>query len=135
MNAKAEAGAVGLDKAKLAASVVLLVGGIFGFYHFAAQPLFLRVLSLLVIAGVLQPVNGAVFVLDGVLIGAGDMRWLAVAMAISLTGFVPAVWAVLATDAGIEWLWAALGWFMLLRLATLALRWKGPHWAIPGAER
>ena len=91
--------------------------------------------SLLVIAGVLQPVNGAVFVLDGTLIGAGDMRWLAVAMAMSLAGFVPAVWAVLATDAGIAWLWAALGWFMALRLVTLALRWRGDRWAITGAER
>lgn len=40
-----------MDKAKLAASAVLLVGGIVGFYQFAAQPLFLRVLALLVIAG------------------------------------------------------------------------------------
>ena len=51
MTANAEVGAVGLDKAKLAASVVLLIVGIFGFYHFAAEPLFLRVLALLVIAG------------------------------------------------------------------------------------
>jgi len=52
MNARAEAGATGLDTAKLVAAAVLLVAGIFGFYYFAAYSALLRVVGLLVIGGV-----------------------------------------------------------------------------------
>ena len=91
--------------------------------------------GLLVVVGLLQPVNGAVFVLDGLLIGAGDMGWLAVAMLISLAGYAPAVAWVLGAELGIGWLWAALGWFMVLRLVTLGLRWRTDRWAVVGADR
>jgi preprotein translocase subunit SecE len=52
MNAKAEAGANGLDTLKLAAAAVLLVAGICSFYYFAAYSALLRVTGLLVIGGV-----------------------------------------------------------------------------------
>jgi len=52
MNARAEAGATGLDRVKLAAAAVLLVAGIYGFYHFAAYSTLLRVLGLLLVGGV-----------------------------------------------------------------------------------
>lgn len=52
MNARAEAGATGFDTVKLVAAAVLLVAGIYGFYHFAAYSVLLRVVGLLVIAGV-----------------------------------------------------------------------------------
>ncbi len=84
--------------------------------------------SLLLVAALLQPVNGAVFVLDGLLIGAGDIGYLAVAM-------VPAAVAVAVTGAGVTWLWAALGLFMVTRLVTLGLRWHGTRWAVTGATR
>ena len=64
---------------------------------------------------VLQPLNGVVFVLDGILIGAGDLRFLAWAMAGAAAVFVPAAAAVAALDAGIGWLWAALGLLMVTR--------------------
>ncbi len=51
MNSRAEAGGAGLDTAKLAAGALLLVGGLFAFYHFAAYSLLLRVIGLLVICG------------------------------------------------------------------------------------
>jgi preprotein translocase subunit SecE len=51
MNARAEAGATGLDTVKLVAAAVLLVAGIYGFYHFAAYSTLLRVVGLLVIGG------------------------------------------------------------------------------------
>ena len=51
MNARAEAGATGLDTAKLAAAAALLIAGIYGFYYFAAYSTLLRVLGLLVISG------------------------------------------------------------------------------------
>ena len=52
MNAKAEAGGTGLDTAKLVAAAILLVAGIYGFYHFAAYSTLLRVIGLLAISGV-----------------------------------------------------------------------------------
>jgi preprotein translocase subunit SecE len=52
MNSSAEAGGAGLDTAKLAAAALLLVGGIFAFYHFAAYSVLLRVIALLAISAV-----------------------------------------------------------------------------------
>ncbi|MEA3641999.1 MAG: preprotein translocase subunit SecE [Lamprobacter sp.] len=50
MNARAEAASTGLDTAKLAVAVLLLAGGIWAFYFFAAYSVLLRTLGLLVIA-------------------------------------------------------------------------------------
>src|SRR6185436_13286817 len=49
----------------------------------------------------LQPVNGVVFVLDGILIGAGDLRFLAWAMVGGLAAFLPAALGVLVFDLGL----------------------------------
>ncbi len=51
MNSPAEAGGAGLDTAKLAAAVLLLTGGIFAFYYFAAYSVLLRVVGLLAVSG------------------------------------------------------------------------------------
>jgi putative MATE family efflux protein len=90
---------------------------------------------LLVFVGVMQPVNGLVFVLDGLLIGAGDLRYLAGAMVISFMAFLPCAIAVLWAGLGISWLWGALVVFMGARAVTLTLRWMGGRWAVTGAER
>ncbi len=52
MNARAEIQGGGADTVKLAIAVLLLVAAIFGFYQFAAYSLLLRVIALLVVAGV-----------------------------------------------------------------------------------
>ncbi len=83
----------------------------------------------------IQPINGVVFALDGVLIGAGDMRFLAVAMAGAAAVFIPlAVW-VMAAGAGIGWLWGAMWALMASRLVALLWRFAGSRWLIPGAVR
>lgn len=79
--------------------------------------------------GALQPINGIVFTLDGLLIGAGDQRYLARSMVAALACFAPAAALVLLLDLGIGWLWAALGVLMVARLATLATRWRTDTWA------
>lgn len=89
----------------------------------------------LVVVAVLQPVAGLVFVYDGVLIGAGDGRYLAVAGVLTLVAFLPAAAAVLALGAGLVALWGALGVFMLARLALLWLRGRGEAWLVTGAVR
>src|SRR5581483_2910472 len=85
------------------------------------------------IVAVLQPLNVVVFVLDGVLIGAGDLRFLAGAMVAAFVLFLPA--AVLAGTAGgtLLWLWGAVTLLMVARLAGVAWRFAGTGWAVTGA--
>ncbi len=89
---------------------------------------------LLVWVAALQPVNAVAFVLDGVLIGAGDMRFLAWAMIVAAAVFIPAALAVLALDAGIGWLWASLGLLMATRASTLLARFASGRWIVLGAR-
>jgi putative MATE family efflux protein len=86
----------------------------------------------LVVAAVLQPVNGVVFVLDGVLIGAGDSRYLAVAGLLPLAVFGAALMTVVAADGGLSALWWAMGAFMAARLAVLVQRTRGDRWLVLG---
>ena len=51
MNAKTEDAGSALDTVKLLVVVALLVGGVFGFYSFADQPLWVRLVGLLVVVG------------------------------------------------------------------------------------
>jgi putative MATE family efflux protein len=82
----------------------------------------------LVVVAIMQPLASPVFVLDGVLIGAGDGRWLAGAGLVMLAAFVPAAYLVLARDLGVVGLWWALTWFMVVRGALLAWRSRGDAW-------
>jgi putative MATE family efflux protein len=90
---------------------------------------------LFVYLALLQPVSGFVFALDGILIGAGDQRYLAVAMAVAFAAFVPLAVVVDLTGAGIGWLWAALLLFMAARGWGLAHRFGTNAWAVTGAVR
>jgi putative MATE family efflux protein len=92
-------------------------------------------LAVLLVVIVQQPVAGVVFVLDGVLIGAGDQDYLAIAGLITLAVFVVAAAAVLATGAGLVALWLAYCAWMAARFATLMLRMQGTGWLVPGAVR
>jgi putative MATE family efflux protein len=90
--------------------------------------------SVLVVAALFQPVNGVVFALDGVLIGAGDGRYLALAGVLTLAAFVPLAVLVLVTDAGVVALWWAFGAFMVARLVTLLWREHTDRWLRTGAS-
>lgn len=94
----------------------------------------------LLVAAVFQPVAGVVFVLDGVLIGAGDGRYLAWAGLWVLVVFAPAAWAAVATTgsattaASLTALWAAFGVaFMGGRAVVLLLRERSDAWLRTGA--
>jgi len=92
-------------------------------------------LAVLLVQAALQPVNGAVFVLDGVLIGAGDGPYLAGAGVITMLVFLPAAAVVLLSGAGLVALWLTLGLFMLARLVVLGARARGTAWVVTGATR
>ena len=84
----------------------------------------------------MQPANGAVFALDGILIGAGDTRFLMWGMlGSSLLVFVPVALASLALDFGIVGVWCGLLGLIAARLVTCGWRFRGRRWAIVGATR
>ncbi|HEY2520396.1 MAG TPA: MATE family efflux transporter [Streptosporangiaceae bacterium] len=87
--------------------------------------------GVLLLVAAYQPVSGVVFVLDGVLIGAGDNCFLAVASVATTAVF--AVCAFVARAAGLTGLWLSIGAFMLARLVALGLRARTGRWAVSGA--
>lgn len=105
---------------------------------FTSDPAVRRALTIaLVVLAVTQPVAGAVFVLDGVLMGAGDnvmLAWLQVA---TLAAYVPVLVVLHAqhlgsATIGIALLWVALGWFMGARLIGLLWRARSDAWLRTG---
>jgi putative MATE family efflux protein len=82
----------------------------------------------------MQPANGAVFALDGILIGAGDTRFLMFSMVAAALGvFVPVALLSLTLDWGIVGVWAGLVGLIAVRLATCAWRFRSRRWALVGA--
>ena len=85
-------------------------------------------IPVVLIMAALQPAAGVVFLLDGVLIGAGDARYLAWA-GIATTGvFVACALPVAWLHLSITYLWLAIGALTLARLIALAVRVRGTAW-------
>jgi putative MATE family efflux protein len=88
----------------------------------------------LLVAAIGQPVAGVVFVLDGVLIGAGDGRYLARAGLVTLVAYAPVALVLAATSAGLVLVWVAFcSVFMGARLVVLVRRARGDAWLVTGA--
>jgi putative MATE family efflux protein len=84
----------------------------------------------------LMPFAGVVYALDGVLIGAGDVRYLRnLTLGAALLGFLPAIWLAYGLDLGLGGVWAGLGLFILIRFVTTVWRWRSGGWAVLGATR
>jgi len=123
-----------------------LIGLALGVMVAAARPLYVplftpdhavRVLlaQVLLLVAVYQPVSGVVFVLDGVLIGAGDNRFLAAASIATTAVFLVCAAADRAAGGGLTGLWLAIGAFMLARLAVLSARARTTAWTVTGVRR
>jgi putative MATE family efflux protein len=91
------------------------------------------VVSSLYWVALMQPINGATFALDGILVGAGDLRFLAVAMSVATAIFIPIAWWIGSNDLSLDWLWASLTLFMLCRIVALGIRFRGRRWQRTGA--
>ncbi|MDQ8707733.1 MATE family efflux transporter [Streptomyces sp. LHD-70] len=121
-------------------------GVVLGLLVVAARPVFLPLftsdtsvqdaafIALLVVA-VSQPVSGVVFVLDGVLMGAGDGPYLAWAMLATLAVFTPVALLVPSFGGGLTALWGAMALMMAVRMITLWLRARSGRWIVTGATR
>jgi putative MATE family efflux protein len=86
---------------------------------------------LLLVVAAVQPLNAVVFVLDGVLIGAGDARFLAWSMSAVALGYACVALLVPVLGLGIGALWGALVVLMLGRAGTLCVRFRGAAWTGP----
>ncbi|ANP56171.1 putative MATE family efflux protein [Streptomyces griseochromogenes] len=124
----------------------IATGVVLGLLVVAARPLFLPLftsdsvvkdtaLPALLMVALSQPVCGIVFVLDGVLMGAGDGPYLAWAMVITLAVFAPVALLVPTLGGGLTTLWAAMTLMMTVRMATLWLRARSGRWIVTGATR
>ncbi|MGW3095811.1 MATE family efflux transporter [Streptomyces sp. NPDC001102] len=122
------------------------VGVVLGVVVVLARPVFLPLftsdsavkdvaLPALVIVALSQPICGVVFVLDGVLMGAGDGPYLAKAMLVTLAIFTPAALLVPVLGGGLTALWAAMTLMMTVRMLTLWLRARSGRWLVTGATR
>ena len=90
----------------------------------------------LVVAAIGQPMAGVVFVLDGVLIGAGDGRYLARAGLVTLVVYAPVAIALALGSAGLVAIWVAFTvLFMGTRFVVLVRRARGDAWLVTGARR
>jgi putative MATE family efflux protein len=76
------------------------------------------------------PVAAVVFALDGILIGAGDTRYLAAAMVVAFVAFLP----IVLSAGSVAVVWLGLDILMLVRLATLGGRFVRRRWALVGAH-
>ena len=79
------------------------------------------------------PVAGIVFALDGVLLGAGDAKFMRNATVVSaLVGFLPLIWLSLIFGWGLLGIWSGLSIFMVLRLVFVGWRAFSGRWLVPG---
>jgi Na+-driven multidrug efflux pump len=92
-------------------------------------------LAVLLVVALQQPVAGVVFVLDGVLIGAGDQNYLALAGLATMAVFAVAALAVHVAGGGLVALWLAYSLWMAARFVTLTVRARGTAWLVTGAVR
>ncbi|TJZ50212.1 MATE family efflux transporter [Streptomyces piniterrae] len=121
-------------------------GVVLGILVALARPLFIPLftadpavqgplLTTLLVVAVSQPISGVVFILDGVLMGAGDGPYLAWAMVVTLALFAPVALAVPAFGGGLVALWWAMTLMMTVRMLTLWLRTRSGRWIVTGASR
>ena len=82
----------------------------------------------------MQPLGGAVFALDGILIGAGDTRFLMWSMLAASALFVTLAALALSLGWGVIGVWAALDVLIVARLALLGPRFARRRWAVVGWE-
>jgi MATE family, multidrug efflux pump len=84
------------------------------------------------IFALLQPVSGAVFALDGILIGASDGPYIAGSMVVAFGVCAVLLGAASAGDWGVRGVWAAIAALILVRAATMGLRFTRRRWLVTG---
>ena len=89
----------------------------------------------LLVVGAQAPLGATVFLLDGVLVGSGDTKYLAFVLTMAMCAFLPIAWAVVHWDLGVLGLWGAMLAFLSTRAVLLTRRAHGDAWIVEGATR
>ncbi|MCK8468980.1 MATE family efflux transporter [Microbacterium sp. KSW4-16] len=118
--------------------LIAALSGVLGIVFTGDAEVAVLVQPALLVLAVAQPIAGVVFVLDGVLMGANDARYLAIAGGVNLVPFLPALWIISAVgvdgSAGLVWLAVAFfGVYLLARLGTLGWRVRSGRWLTASA--
>jgi len=101
---------------------LLLIGALPGVFSRDAGVLE-QVRAVWPVVALLQPIGGVVFVLDGVLMGAHDYRYLLRTTALASLGVLaPVSFLALGLGWGLTGVWAGMAGLMLVRLVALSLR-------------
>jgi putative MATE family efflux protein len=115
------------------ALVMLALGGILPHAFTGDGEVIERADEVWPLLALMQPANAAVFALDGILIGAGDTRFLMWStIAAALGAYVPIALGSLELDWGIVGVWCGLVALIAVRLATCAARFASRRWAVTG---
>jgi putative MATE family efflux protein len=125
----------GVGAGALFGVVLLAVHGLLPLAFTSDQHVRDALAAALVVIAIGAPLGGWVFVLDGVLIGAGDGRWLAVMQLSILAAYVPIALVVRAHASSVTTLWWAFTAWMLLRGLALGWRARSDAWLVTGATR
>ena len=80
----------------------------------------------------MQPLNGAVFALDGILIGAGDGPYIAASMLFAFLACTLALTAAHTGGWGVRGVWASLVVLIVVRLLTMGARFVRRRWLVTG---
>jgi putative MATE family efflux protein len=115
----------------VAIGVVIAAGSVGLPYLFTADPDIRHTATIgLLICVAMQPVAAIAFVLDGLLLGAGEYATLRRGMLLALIAFAPlAVWTSLDHSLGIVGIWLALTCWLAARSWLLGRRWQSRAWA------
>jgi putative MATE family efflux protein len=88
--------------------------------------------SIWILFAVMQPLAGAVFALDGILIGASDTAFLMWSMLAAAGVYIPIALASYWAGWGIVGVWVGLDALIVARLVLLGSRFAGRRWAVVG---
>jgi putative MATE family efflux protein len=114
------------------AAVLLAVEGVLPYAFTSDELVVERTQAIWFLFALMQPLNGAVFALDGILIGASDGPFLAWSMVGAFAASAVVSLAAIALDWGIVGVWAALVVLILVRLALMSWRFAGRRWLVTG---
>lgn len=113
--------------------IIAALSGVIGLAFTGSAEVAALIMPALLVLAIAQPVCGMVFVLDGVLMGAGDAKYLAIVGVLNLVPTLPALWLVAALHPTGSWglVWVAVcffGLYMIARLVTLGARIRTDAW-------
>lgn len=123
---------LGLALGTVLAVLFLVLGPVVPRLFTAEAEVIAAVASVMPFVALMQPLNGLVFVWDGVFMGLEDFGFLAVAMLLSAAAAAAVLALVLPLAWGLAGVWWAIAVLTVARVATLA--WRHRRWRGGGLE-